>query len=260
MFQHGDPVRRGKSHRPTRSAFADDDRDHRHADLQRFGGGARDGFGLSALFGTLAGIGARRVDQRYQRQTEAVGDIHQTDRLAVALGPGHAEIALDPGFGVMALFMADHHHRRVVEPRQTAHHGMVVGKVAVAGQGGEFGKQSLDIVAAMRSVGMARHLAFAPGRQGLVQIAQHHIGLAVQRRRLFLDIHVLVATRHRPQLFRLALNLGKRLFEFKIVHGAGSCQATPISPCRGKSATRQDLRYQGQAGWVGEGGGCGQRH
>jgi hypothetical protein len=60
----------------------------------------------------LPGIGAGRVDQRDHRQAEPVGQVHQAHRLAVALGPGHAEIPFDPGCRVVALLVADHDHRR----------------------------------------------------------------------------------------------------------------------------------------------------
>ena len=49
---------------------------------------------------------------------------------------------------------------------------MVVGKVAVAGQRRELGEQRVDVVVAMRPVGVPRDLAFPPGRQVLVEVAQ----------------------------------------------------------------------------------------
>ena len=82
--------------------------------------------------------------------------------------------------GVVALLMADHHDRLVVEPREAAHHGMVVREVAVAGQRGEFPEQLLDVVAAMRAVRVPRHLAFLPGRQPLVEVAEHVARLLVE--------------------------------------------------------------------------------
>src|SRR6056297_498008 len=69
----------------------------------------------------------------------------------------------------------------------------------------------------MRAVGMAGNLTFPPGRQILVKIAQHRLGLAVQRAGLLLDIHILVGACHRAQLFRLAFDLGQGLFEVEVI-------------------------------------------
>ena len=106
----------------------------RHADLQALLGGAGDRLGLAALLGALAGVGAGGVDEGDDRQAEAVGEVHQPDRLAVALGAGHAEVARDARAGVVALLVADHHHGAVVEAGEAAHHRVVVGEVAVAGE------------------------------------------------------------------------------------------------------------------------------
>src|SRR5690606_27057720 len=51
---------------------------------------------LAARLGIDAGIGARRVDQGQDREAEPVGQLHQADRLAVALRPRHAEIMPHP--------------------------------------------------------------------------------------------------------------------------------------------------------------------
>jgi hypothetical protein len=130
------------------------------------------------------------------------------------------KVALDAGFGVVALLMPDHQHRLVVEPRQPADHGMVVGKGPVACQAGEFGEQLVDVVLAMRPVRVPRHLALLPGRQVLVEIAQRRIRLAVQRLGLLRHVHAGVGLRHRAKLFRLAFDVGEGLFEIEILHGA----------------------------------------
>ena len=61
---------------------------------------------------SMPGKGAGGVDEGQQRQPEAAGQLDQPPRLAVALGPGHAEIMLHPAVGVGALLGAEHHHRR----------------------------------------------------------------------------------------------------------------------------------------------------
>ena len=90
------------------------------ADLQAGLDRARDRLGLAALLGVDAGIGARRVDQRHDRQAEAVGQLHQADRLAIAFRVGHAEIVAHAALGVGALLVAEHDHRAAAEARQAA--------------------------------------------------------------------------------------------------------------------------------------------
>ena len=238
MFQHGDAVGRGKGHSPARSAFAHHDGQERHANFQTFGGGAGNRLGLTALFRALAGIGAGRVDQGHNRQVEAVGQIHQPHRLAIALRPRHAKVALDPGFGVMALFMADHHHGHVIEPRDPAHHCMVIGKAAVAGKRGKFGEEPLNVILGVRAVRMARNLAFLPWGQRLIEIFQEAVRLAVQRLGFFRDVHGRVRARQRPQFLGLAFNLGEWLFEIQIVHRAPFRRIAPIWPEAAQDATR----------------------
>ena len=54
---------------------------------------AADGFGLAALLGTDSGIRPHRVDEGEDGQAELLGGLHEALRLAVALGPRHAEVA-----------------------------------------------------------------------------------------------------------------------------------------------------------------------
>ena len=81
--------------------------DQRHADLQTGFDRAGNRLGLSARFGFHAGKSAGGIDQSDDRQAETVGQMHQTLRLAVAFGLGHAEIMLDAAFGIVAAFLAD---------------------------------------------------------------------------------------------------------------------------------------------------------
>ena len=47
---------------------------------------------------------------------------------------------------VIALLMANHHDRRIVEPRQPAHDGQIIGKVPIPRQRRELGEKRLDII------------------------------------------------------------------------------------------------------------------
>jgi hypothetical protein len=91
--------------------------------------------------------------------------LHQAQRLAVALGPAHAEVARRALLGVAALLVAQHHAGLAVEARQPAHDGQVVGKVAVAVQFLEVGEDLVDVVQRVGPLRVARDLRHLPGRQ-----------------------------------------------------------------------------------------------
>ena len=205
-----------KATAPPGAALADDDRDERHADLQAFLGRAGDRLGLAALLRTLAGVGAGRVDERDDREREAVGEVHEPDRLAVALGAGHAEVAGDARAGVVALLVADHHHGAAVEAGEAAHDRVVVGEVAVAGERGPLAEERVDIVLAVRPFRVPRHQRLPPRVERAVEVVEKRGRLAVEAGRLLVHVRLAALAGHRPKLFGLALDLGEALFEVEI--------------------------------------------
>ncbi len=236
MFQHGDAVGRGKGHRAARPAFTNDDRHHRHAYFQTFGGGPRNRLGLPPLLGTFTRVCTGGIDQRDHRQAKPMRQIHQPHSLAVPFGPRHAEITFNARFGIIALFLANHHHRQIVKPRQPAHHGVVIGKASIPCQQGEFFEQRFDIIFGMGAVRMARDLAFLPRGQGFIHILQHHARLAIQPFGFFGNIHRRVGPRHRAQLFGLAFDFRQGLFKLEVVHQMLPLFG-PICAKQGQSAT-----------------------
>ena len=124
-----------------RAALADDHRDIGHAEREAGVGRAGDRLGLAALLGVDAGKGAGGVDQRNHRQAETVGEFHQPRRLAVALGPRHAEIVPQAAFGVGALLLADDADGCAAEPAEAADDGLVLAELAVAGERREIGQE-----------------------------------------------------------------------------------------------------------------------
>ena len=69
--------------------------------------GAGDRLGDAAFLGFGARMRARDVDEGDDRQAEALGELHDPHRLAVALGMRHPEVAPDVLVGVGALLLAD---------------------------------------------------------------------------------------------------------------------------------------------------------
>ena len=84
------------------------------------------------------GVSARRVDEGDERQPKTLGEAHQTKRLSIALGLGHAVVASHPLFGVAALLVPHDHHRPTAEPRESPHQGPIIREHPVAVQLFEF--------------------------------------------------------------------------------------------------------------------------
>ena len=68
---------------------------------------ARDRAALAVLLGGDARVGARRVDERDDREAVAVGELHHAHRLAVALRIGHPELPPRALLDVASLLLAD---------------------------------------------------------------------------------------------------------------------------------------------------------
>lgn len=143
--------------------------------------------------------------------------LHDTHGLAVALGPGAAEIVLQPRLGVVALLQPQHRDRLAAEAREAGHQRLVLGEGAVAGQRREVGEQRPHVIEAVRPVGMARHLHLLPRRQLAVDVAQRLLRTLLQPGDLVGDVDGLAALRQLLQLQDLAFEVGDRLFEIEII-------------------------------------------
>src|SRR3546814_16718695 len=75
---------------------------------------------------------------------EALGHLHQPQRLAVALRARHAEVAAHLGLGVAALLVADDHHAAAVDAAEAADDGGVVGLGAVRSEERRVGKECVS--------------------------------------------------------------------------------------------------------------------
>ena len=105
------------------------------------------------------GIRARRVDRGDDRQAETVGEIHQPNRLAIALGTCHPEIPLDPGIRVAALLLSDELRGPSPEPHKPADDRKILRERTVARQRQELLEQDAGEIRRMRTPGVARDLA-----------------------------------------------------------------------------------------------------
>ena len=166
---------------------------------------------------------------------EPVGELHEPERLPVALRVRHAEAAEQVLLRVTPLLLADHHHRPALEPRQPGHDRRVVREVAVAVQLHEAREARLDVVERVRSPGMARDLHALVAREPGVDLAPHALGLLLQLGDLALGAHVVPAGVI-AQLLDLLLQLEHRLLEVQPDRHA------PPFPQRTRQLGTRDLR------------------
>jgi hypothetical protein len=89
---------------------------------------ARDPTTLAVLLSSHARVGAGCVDERDDRKRVSVRDLHYAHRLPVALGIGHAEVAVRALADVAALLVADQRHRPPVEAGKPGDDRRVVGE------------------------------------------------------------------------------------------------------------------------------------
>ena len=214
-MQHHQDVGHAQCQRTARAAFADDDADDGHFKGRHFQQVAADGLGLATLFGPHAGEGARGVDEGDDGQAELLGQLHQAQRLAIALGTRHAEVAVRALLGVAPLLVADDNDAAAVETGHTAHDGGIVGKGAITVQLVEVGHQRMDVVQRVGALRVPGHHGRLPGRELVVEILQLGIALRAQPVDLLGDIDGRFSL-HVAQLLDLALEFGNGLFKIQI--------------------------------------------
>ena len=143
---------------------------------------------MAALLRLHAGKGAGGIDEGHHRQPEALRQPHQADRLAIALGLGHAEIVADARRGIVALFVPDHHHAAAVDEAEPADDRLIVGEGAIARERHEIRDEAGEIILEVRPLGVARHLRLLPRRELGIGLAQQPVRLGLEARDLAADV------------------------------------------------------------------------
>src|SRR5262245_20350261 len=232
VLQHQHAVGGRDRDRAARAADPDDHRDVGHAELEAGLGRARDRFRLAALLGADARIGALGVDQRQNRDAETVSHLHQSNRLAIALRPRHAEIVLEPLLGGRALLVADDADALAAEAAEAADDRLVVAELAVAGERYEVGDQRAYVVEAARPVGVARDLRLLPGREAGIEVLERLGGLRLQPADLLPDCRRALGGLDGAQFVKLSLDLGNRLRKVEIAahRPLVACEGAPPRP------------------------------
>ena len=135
----------------------------------------------------------------------------------VTLRTRHSEIVLDPGLGVVALFIADDNHCLSVQPGEAAGDRAVVRKPAVPRKVDLVREQPDEVIPASRTARMPRHLAFLPWLHLAVEFPGECCRLAVKRPDFLLGLVLAFRVFDGAKLIRLAFDLGKFLFEIKVL-------------------------------------------
>ena len=238
VFQHQHPFGAGQSHCATRAALAHHHRHHRRRQSQTSLGAAGNRLGLAAFLGLDPRKSARSVNQRHDRQAKTARQLHQADRLAIAFGLAHAEIVLDAGGGIVALFMADQHHPALAQPRETAQNGLILAIAAVSAQRHEVAEHPFDIVEEMRALRMAGDLRLLPRGQRLVDRIEQIGALALQPGDLAGKVQI-AALGGSAQFTNARIKRRNRLFELEI--GNHRCRA--YAPRLGFASSPDDASF-----------------
>jgi len=157
-------------------------------------------------------ISKRFLPEGEQRDRELLRQPHEPQRLAVALGARHAEVAQDLLVGVAALLVTHHHDALPVEPRQPAHDGRVVREGAVAVHLLEIRAHGLDVVEGVGALRVARDLGDLPGGELAVDVLGELAALLRQPLDLLRDVDGAVVL-DEAQLLDLLLEFRDGLFE-----------------------------------------------
>ncbi len=135
------------------------------------------------------------------------------------------------GGGVVALLLADHHHRPATEAPEPADDRLVIAELAVALQLDELVDQGVEIVDEVRTLGMAGHLGLLPGREVGVGLAAEILHLALQRRDVVVHAALVAGVvRQGFEFAELGLQLGDGPFEIEVMarddgHSKRACRS-----------------------------------
>ena len=210
VLLHQDPIANRETECSAAATLACHDDDDGHFQNRHLAKVERDGFGDASLFGFDTWIGSRRIDKRNDRTLKFLGERHQTHGLAVSLGPGVSEVAIDLRLGVTALVMTDDHHRLALVARGTGHNRVIVGKTAVAMHLDEVGEQPLDVVKNVRTARVARHEHALPGRELAVDLRPRGLQAMIQPLELAL---ARIGPRQRQERIHFLQQRNQRVFE-----------------------------------------------
>ncbi len=165
VLEHQDPIADAERQRAAASSLADHAHHHRNPQRSHCAEIPSDRLRLTALLRVQARECALGVDHGDDRPTKALREPKEAQRLAVSLGPRHAEVPPQLFLRRAPALMADEHHRTVPNRANPPTIGGIVGEPTVAVQLGELVEDLAGVVQGLRPVGMARELHSVPRAQ-----------------------------------------------------------------------------------------------
>ena len=145
---------------------------------------------------------------------EFLGEPHQAQRLAVALGIGAAEVALDVLLQLAAFLMADDGALATGDRGEAAGHRLVIGKKPVAAEFDEVRERKLEVIERIGARGMAGDLHALPGGEVQVNLAFGFLDLRLHVVDFVVEVDV-VGAGVAFEIGELFLELDDRFFKFK---------------------------------------------
>src|SRR5579859_1727264 len=188
VFEDVYPIPHGNRERSPRTPFTCDRNNDRNRKARHFAKVSGDRFRLSALFGADTGIGTRSVDKRKYRSSELGGQLHDAERLAVALRLGLSKVTQKPLLRVAAFLVPDNCNRPAVEFRESRDQRFVVAKAAVAVQFDKVRKKHSKVVQGIWPLSVSGNLRTLPGSKVAVKLLaqlRHLLAEAFQLRVCF---------------------------------------------------------------------------
>ncbi len=208
-----------------------------------------------ALLGAEAGVGAGGVDEGEDGQAEFLGELHEAEGLAVALGLGHAEVAGDLFLGVAAFLLGDDHDGLAVEEGGAADEGAVVAELAVAVQFLEAGAEQGDVVEGVGAARVAGDLHALPRGEAGVDLALGGGDLFLDAGDLLAEIEV-VLEGLLAELFQLGAQVAQGFLKLERVNrcfheelaGKTAEAGEPPGSCQRVGSTGGEARGERKAG------------
>ena len=209
--------------RPTAASLADDRRDDRHGGLRHGREARADRLALPALFGADAGISARGVDERQDREPEPRRHLVHAERLAVALRVRLPEVARHLVLRAPALLVPDDDDGLAVEAGEARDDRRVVAEAAIAVELDPVLEDAIDVVERVGPVLVPRELHLLPRREAREELARELRRLVFEA--LQLGLERAVGARHFAELAEPRHEVDDGLLERQnmavVAHGGG---------------------------------------
>ncbi len=140
------------------ATFADDHADDRCLEPTHVSHVYGDGLSLPAFLWTHAGIGTGCIDERDDGKPELLSQFHLGQCLAVALGMGASEVALDSLFCGASFLVADHEHLVGTDAAETGDDRRIVAEAAIAVEFTKVAEERIDVVRRLGPIGVPSDL------------------------------------------------------------------------------------------------------